>query len=111
MQTDFSKPSEKPEDRHARPALAAPGTHARLSNINENGRFVEDEVFMATHTPRVRKDKTSAGNLMKSWRKVRDEGDEEAKAFFQDGEKVRSEAEVERTPSSRTVSEGLLPGH
>ena len=61
------KPGEKPEVRHARPVLVVPGAHARLSNIDEGGRFVEDEVFLVKNKQKVRKAKMSAGNLMLSW--------------------------------------------
>ena len=61
------KPGEKPEVRHARPVLVVNGAHARLSNIDENGRFVEDEVFLVKNKQKVRKAKMSAGNLMLSW--------------------------------------------
>ena len=82
--TNVFKPSEKPEVRHGRPVLVVPGAHARLSNIDEKGLFIEDEVFLVKGKQKVRKAKTSAGNLMLSWRKLRDEGDEEMKAFFGD---------------------------
>ena len=42
---------------------------------------------------KVRKAGTSAGNLMLSWRKLRDQGDEEMKTFFQ-------ETEVMQQPSA-----------
>ena len=58
------KPSEAPTVRHARPVLVAPGAHARLSNIDENGCFIEDEIFEVRGKQKVRKAKTSAGNLM-----------------------------------------------
>ena len=63
------KPSEKPAVRHGRPVLVAPGAHARLSNIDESGLFIEDEVFVVKGKQRVRKAGTSAGYLMLSWRK------------------------------------------
>ena len=40
------KPSEKPEVRHGRPVLVVPGAHGRLSNIDEHGLFIEDEVSL-----------------------------------------------------------------
>ena len=78
------KPSEKPEVRHGRPVLVVPGAHGRLSNIDEHGHFIEDEVFLVKGKQKVRKAKTSAGNLLLSWRKLRDQGDEESRAFFRD---------------------------
>jgi hypothetical protein len=82
--TNVFKPSEQPEVRHGRPVLVVLGAHGRLSNIDEQGRFVEDEVFMVKGKQKVRKAGTAAGNLMLSWRKLRDEGDEEMKGFFRD---------------------------
>ena len=78
------KPSEKPEVRHGRPVLVVPGAHGRLSNIDEHGLFIEDEVFLLKGKQKVRKAKTSAGNLLLSWRELRDQGDEESRAFFRD---------------------------
>ena len=49
---------------------------------------MEDEVIMVKGKQKVRKAKTSAGNLMLSWRKLRDEGDEETKALFEEVEDV-----------------------
>ena len=82
--TNVFRPSEAPQVRHARPVLIVPGAHARLSNIDEKGLIIEDEVFLVKGKQKVRKAKTAAGNLMLSWRKLRDEGDEEMKAFFRD---------------------------
>ena len=36
------KPSEAPDVRHGRPVLVIPGAHARLSNIGEDGTWLED---------------------------------------------------------------------
>ena len=54
------KPSEAPTVRHARPVLVVPGAHARLSNIDEAGLFIEDEVFEVRGKQKVRKAKTTA---------------------------------------------------
>ena len=66
------KPSEEPTVRHARPVLVVPGAHARLSNIDEAGLFIEDEIYEVKGKQKVRKAKTSAGQLMRSWRDLRD---------------------------------------
>ena len=87
------KPTEKPEVRHARPVLVVPGSHARLSNLSPEGLFIEDEIYMVKGKQKVRKANTSAGNLMLSWRKLRDEGDEEMKLFF-------NQIEVMQQPSA-----------
>ena len=82
--TNVFKPSEKPEVRHGRPVFVVFGAHARLSNIAEDGTFKEDEIFLVKGRQKVRKAGTFAGNLMLSWRKLRDEGDEEMKGFFEE---------------------------
>ena len=86
------KPSEAPTVRHAKPVLVVPGAHARLSNIDEAGLFIEDEIFEVRGRQRVRKAKTSAGNLMLSWRKLRDEGDPEIRSFFKEIEVMQQPA-------------------
>ena len=73
-------------------ALVVPGTHARLSNIDEDGLLIEDEVFMVKGKQKVRKARTSAGILMRSWRKLRDEGDEEVRALLRDIEVMQQPA-------------------
>ena len=90
--TNVFKPSEKPEVRHGRPVLVLPGAHARLSNIDERGMFLEDEVFIVKGKQKVRKANTSAGNLLLSWRKLRAEADEEMKTFFRDIEVMQQPA-------------------
>ena len=69
---------------HAKPVLVVPGAHARLSNIAEDGCFLTDEIFEVGGKQKVRKAGTSAGNLLQSWKKLRDEGDEEVRSFFKD---------------------------
>ena len=49
------KPSEQPSVRHGRPVLVVPGSHARLSNIDADGCFIEDEVFEVKGKQKVRK--------------------------------------------------------
>ena len=56
--------AEKPEVRHGKPVLVGPGVLARLSNIDEKGLFIEDEVIMVQGKATVRRAKTSAGNIM-----------------------------------------------
>ena len=62
--TNVFNPSEKPEVRHGRPILVVPGAHARLSNVDEHGLFIEGEVFVVKGKQKMRKAKTSAGNLI-----------------------------------------------
>jgi len=92
MVINVFKPGEKPEVKHGRPVLVVPGAHGRLSNIDEQGLFKEDEVFTVKGKQKERKKGTAAGNLMLSWRKLRDEGDEEMKGFFRDIEVMQQPA-------------------
>ena len=85
-------PAEAPTVRHAKPILVAPGAHARLSNTDADGLFIEDEIFEVKGKQRVRKAKTSAGSLMLTWRKLRDHGDPEVRAFFNDIEVMQQPA-------------------
>ena len=80
--TNVFKPSEKPEVRHAKPVMVVPGAHGRLSNIDRQGLFIEDEIVIVKGKQKVRKAGTSAGNLMLPWRKLRDEGPDDIRAFF-----------------------------
>ena len=86
------KPSEAPLVRHGRPVLVVPGTHARLSNIDAQGCFIEDETFEVKGKQRVRKKGTNAGKLMESWRKLRDGDDESAKAWLSSVELMQQPA-------------------
>ena len=81
MVTNTFKLDEAPQVRHGRPVLVVPGAHGRLSNIHESGHFIKDEVFTVKNKQKVRKANTAAGNLMLSWRKLRDHGDEEMKSL------------------------------
>jgi len=45
MVTNVFKPTKAPEVKHGRPVLVVPGAHGRLSNIDDKGLFIEDEVF------------------------------------------------------------------
>ena len=76
------RPGVPLEVSHGIPVLIVPGQHARLSNISEDGTFIQDEVFEVKRKQKVRKAGSSAGNLMLSWRKLRDHGSEETKSFL-----------------------------
>ena len=39
------KPHEAPTVSHCKPILVVPGAHGRLSNIGEDGCFLNDEIF------------------------------------------------------------------
>ena len=86
------KPHEAPTVRHCKPILVLPGAHARLSNISEDGCFLEDEIFEVSGKQKVRQAGTSAGQLMLSWRKLRDAGDDEVRQFFNDIEVMQPPA-------------------
>ena len=86
------KPGVPPEVKHGRPVLVVPGAHARLSNIGEDGCFIEDEIFEVKGKQRVRKKGVSAGNLMLQWRKMKYSGSEEVKAWFRDIEVMQQPA-------------------
>ena len=61
----------EPIAEHGMPLLILIGAHARLSNIDENGRFIKDEAFEYAGTPVFRKAGTSARGLLRSWVKLR----------------------------------------
>ena len=86
------KLSEEPLVRHGRPVLVLPGCHARLSNISEDGTWIEDEVFKAKGKHVVRKQGQPVGNIMKSWRSMMSSGDPEVLAWL-------SEVEVMQQPA------------
>ena len=76
------RPGVALEVSHGIPLLIVPGQHARLSNISEAGTFIQDEVFEVKRKQKVRKAGSSAGNLMLSWRQLRDHGSEETKSYL-----------------------------
>ena len=76
------KPHEMPTVRHGRLVLIVPGRHARLSNIDKGGFFIEDETFVVKNKTVLRRKGESAGALMKSWRDLRDGDDEEARRWL-----------------------------
>ena len=84
--TNVFKPSEKPEVRHVKPVMVVPGAHGRLSNISPEGNFYEDEVFVVKGKTKVRKAGTSAGNLMLTYRTLRDKGPDDIKDCFNEVE-------------------------
>ena len=86
------KPGTPLEVSHGVPVLIVPGVHARLSNVSEEGTFVKDEVFEVKGKQKVRKVGRSAGNLMASWRKLRDHGSEETKAYMREVEVMQQPA-------------------
>ena len=57
------------------PFLVAPPTKLCLRNIDEQGRFIENEVFMLKGEGKVRQ----KNNHMKAWRKLIDQVHEEMK--------------------------------
>ena len=57
-------------------ALVVSGVHARLSNIDEGGRWIESEEFtyMDKEVKRVKGE--SCGRILESWRKLRSKSPE-----------------------------------
>ena len=51
--------------------LVASGIHARLSNLDSEGRWIEDEEFEVAGKRVFRKGGTSAGGVMRQWVKLR----------------------------------------
>ena len=86
------KLGEAPVVRHGRPVLVAPGCHARLSNIAEDGTWKVDERFRTGGKWVLRQAGTSVGNIMKSWRELRDGGDAEQKKWFEEVEVMQQPA-------------------
>ena len=52
---NWCDPSKEPLSKHAKPLLILIGVHARLSNIDDAGYFIEDEVFEFEGVPVLRK--------------------------------------------------------
>ena len=87
------RPTEQPKCVHGRPVLVMPGAHARLSNIDKAGNFIQDEFFVVGNKKVERRAGQSAGALMRTWRQFRDGGDEEIRRFF-------DEVEIMQQPSA-----------
>ena len=68
---NFLNPDLEPVAKHGRPLLILIGKHARLSNIDDNGRFIRTEAFEFCGTPVLRKAGSSARGLLKSWVELR----------------------------------------
>ena len=56
--------------------VIVPGTHARLSNISEDGRWVKTEKFKIGNKKAVRIAGGKAGCIMQSWRELRSKSPE-----------------------------------
>ena len=52
-------------------ALVVSGSHCRLDNISEDGKWLEDEEFWLGKTLKKHVKGRSVGNQMKGWREVR----------------------------------------
>jgi len=68
---NFLNPDLGPVAKHGRPLLILIGKHARLSNLDDDGRFIRTEQFEFCGTPVLRKAGTSARGLLKSWVELR----------------------------------------
>ena len=56
--------------------LVVPGGHARLENISADGKWIQTEEFHLGGKEIVHKAGESVGNVMQSWRKLRQEAPE-----------------------------------
>ena len=56
--------------------LVVPGVHARLENISADGKWIQTEEFHLGGKEIVHKAGESVGNVMQSWRKLRQEAPE-----------------------------------
>ena len=65
--------TKEPVGVRGRTILIFPGVRARLENISDDGKWLEDEVFEVCGASVVRKAGTSVGNIMVTWRKLRKE--------------------------------------
>ena len=68
---NYFVPDLEPVAKHGRPLLILIGKHARLSNIDDNGRFIRTEAFKSCGVPVLRTAGTSARGLLKSWMELR----------------------------------------
>ncbi|CAE7781713.1 Bbs2, partial [Symbiodinium necroappetens] len=71
--TGFFDPESAPSGHVMKGLLIVPGQHGRLDNIDEHGRWKEDEVFFYMGQERRRIKGESCGRCLISWRKLRDE--------------------------------------
>ena len=71
---DYFVDGKEPEGLNADTLIIFPGKRARLENISEEGTFIVDECFeVAGEPPTIRKAGQSAGNLMRTWRQLREQ--------------------------------------
>ena len=62
---------KQPLSSHGKPLLFLIGVHARLSNINDDGFWIEDEAFEYKGQPVLRKAGTWAHGALKGWVELR----------------------------------------
>lgn len=67
----FGPSSVRPVGRVMPSSIVLIGSHGRLSNIDSNGNFIEDECFTWRGKPTVRRAGTSARGLLAGWVKMR----------------------------------------
>ena len=73
---DYFDETKEPRGRIEKSLLVLGGSHARLSNIDDEGRFIKDEAFARKGKKAVRRAGTSARGLMKGFVKLRRESAE-----------------------------------
>ena len=70
---NWCNPELEPVASHGKSLLVLIGQHARLSNLDDEGRFIKTECFEFQGKPVVRRAGTSARGLLRSWVKLRRE--------------------------------------
>ena len=73
---DFFKEGVDPKGAIGKSKLVIPGAHARLSNISDNHRIIEDEAYVYAGKDKVRPAGKKVPQLMKHWVKLRRENPE-----------------------------------
>ena len=73
---NWCNPELEPVASHAKALLVLIGTHGRLSNLDDEGRFIKTECFEFQGKPVVRRAGTSARGLLRSWVKLRRENED-----------------------------------
>ena len=69
--SNFFNPDEDPIGHVGKGVLIVPGQHARLDNIDDNGRWVEDETFSYLGEMKVHRKGESARRALEQWVKIR----------------------------------------
>ena len=68
---NYFSPDKEPVGLQGRSLVIVPGVHARLSNIDKDGKWIENESFEVAGKLIKRQKGQSVGNIMLPWRKLR----------------------------------------